>query len=336
MTLEQVVVANVPRLTQLAKGLLGHLSNSAAVVNTVEQAGEIVAKASSVTETVARTVADSGASQSLFGAGQLSELKEFVGALNGQASPVEKQLLDTITRMLEQGLEIDPENKRGLEEILKRVSLDDSARVYTQEELDTEVEKKVEAELKKRVDANREKKPEELAPVEKIITGIGGIVTGEFRNMSSEAGWLMKGFCKWKGIKIDEEAVNGYLRSFADENFKGNLEKYIKAKVSGHKDPISACSNLTENEETAVGWVGTLISIGGSTPSWVFDGVAMLGTIIDYGAEFLHGIPILGRLLKLPFGRKLITGVGQFAGRFAKDIQLIGNGAKELKAQISK
>lgn len=207
-----------------------------------------------------------------------------------------------------------------------------TGKVYTQAELDAEVEKKVEAELKKRVVENREAGTKNLDSIEKIITGIGGVVTGEFKNMNSEVGWLMKAFCKWKGITINEEVVGNYLRGFANDTFQNNLKTFIKAKVSGHKDPLSLCTGLSENDKTSIKWAGTLITIGGSTPAWVFDGVALLGTAIDYGAEFMHGIPVLGTILKFPFGRKLITGVGQFAGRFAKDIQLIGTGARELKA----
>lgn len=346
-----------PMNTALAKSMLGLLSKAAPALaksagpntsaaltkilslfesGTVEKVAASVGSASSgSTGTATLTEASVKAKnampdfRSLFNS--LKELKEHIPAEHHDG-------LSEIFAAAENG-EIKLEDSQ-LEQIKKYfldlqtnppTSSSSSTKTYTQEELNAGIEKGVKEKLQQQVAENHEAGTENLEPVEKIITGIGGIVTGEFQNMNSEVGWLMKAVCKWKGITINEKVVGNYLRRFANGGFKHNLERFIKAKVNGHADPLSVCEDLSENDKTAIGWAGTLITVGGSTPSWVFDGVAMLGTIIDYGAEFMHGIPVLGKLLKLPMGRKLITGVGQFAGRFAKDIKLIGMGAKELK-----
>ncbi len=310
--------------------------------------GEVIEEAVKATT---GTVADKGISQGLFDARRLlTDLKNIVVSpeLASDKSDCLKKIIEHIEQNTfkigeESGFAISEGNKSELEAILQQLTGSSQSQVQPQGsvsststnsvDIEAEVQKRVQEKVKE-IEASRHTSHEHLEPVDKIIAGVGGIVTGEFRNMNSEVGWLMKAFCKWKGITLNEELVSSYLRSFADDKFKSNLEKYIKGTVSGHNDPLSLCEGLNENDKFTLPWVGTLINIGGSTPSWVFDGMALLGTAIDYGAELLHNVPFLGRILRLPMGRKLLTGVGQFAGRFAKDIELVGKGATELKAKL--
>ncbi len=346
MVTAQATVQLAEKALPLAKSALGFAQKAlgslkllpalkADIIPVLEEGAEALSKG-------AQTVSDGGTAKSLFDASELlKDLKGLIQSPSGELAGEHVDGLQKIINHIETSeLAINEENKKSLEELLNNIihpnstpTQNSSASHTTQnpQDIEAEIQRRVEEKIKG-LEAQRQRSHEHLDPLDKITMGIGGIVTGEFRNMNSEVGWAMKAFCKWKGITLNEEVVSNYLRSFADDKFKKNLETYIKGKVSGHNDPLSLCEGLTENDKLSLPWVGTLISIGGSTPAWVFDSVAMLGSIVDYGAEMLHWVPGLGKILRMPMGRKLITGIGQFSGRFAKDIELIGKGARELRA----
>lgn len=195
----------------------------------------------------------------------------------------------------------------------------------TKEELESLVQERI-------ASAGHSTTPGDENPIGQILHGVSSIVLGEFSNMSSEVGWLMKFYLKSKGVEnLDQNTVKSYLNKFTEGDFIQNLTAYLKSS-----DKNEAIKTVSEKDQTAIKWIGNLVSIGAHTPSWVLDTVAMAGTALDYTAEILHHVPVIGRLLKIPFLRKGIVGISQFAGRFTKDIKLIKQGAENLVGVLPK
>ncbi len=194
----------------------------------------------------------------------------------------------------------------------------------SQDPRDAEIER-----LKTELERNRSGRsgePPDTDPIGQILHGVSSIVLGEFSNMSSEMGWLMKMYLKFNGVeKLDQDTVKNYLGKFTEHGFVRELTSYLRSE-----DKSSALESITEGNQTAVKWIGRLVTISANTPSWVLDGISMAGMALDYSAEMLHGIPIIGGLLRIPFLRKGIVGISQFAGRFTKDLQLIKNATENL------
>lgn len=189
----------------------------------------------------------------------------------------------------------------------------------TKEELESLVQERI-------ASAGHSTTPGDENPIGQILHGVSSIVLGEFSNMSSEVGWLMKFYLKSKGVEnLDQNTVKSYLNKFTEGDFIQNLATYLKSS-----DKNEVLKTVAEKDQTAIKWIGNLVSIGAHTPSWVLDTVAMAGTALDYTAEILHHVPVIGGLLKIPFLRKGIVGISQFAGRFTKDIKLIKQGAENL------
>ena len=313
---------------------IGHIGRLLELLKS-RQVSQVVDVIQRGVEPVSRTLTDVGMSQAVQLTKQdlVPHLDSLIGSLNGHDPERKAMLIDLAGFLKSPDIELEPAHRTQLREILEEMIVSENSiqtpspsQQNTPDPRDAEI-KRLKEELAKK-EAGERVIPDD--PVEKILSGVAGIITGEFRNLSSEVGWAIKAYCKLKGIDLSDQVVNNYLKEFATGKFRGNLETYIKAKIAGDADPISKINSLTDNEKLAMNWVGKLIGVAGSTPKWVFDGLALFGTALDYSAELLHHVPVIGSILKVPFIRKFVVGLSQFAGRFAKDIELIADGSQIL------
>jgi len=250
--------------------------------------------------------------------------------VNGQATPEEHEFLQNLLTSLKKEETIPAQDVQKLFNVADRVAnltpVDKTGQGYlfdTGEEL-------------KKDETKNEDVSNSSDPLNKILKGVTEILTREVTNLNSEIGWMMKAYCKLKGITIDEKTINETVTKFVSNDFRNQLTDYVKAKASGKDIDVSGLQELSDNEKTALKWIGKSITIASKVPSWVFDGVAFFGAALDWTAEILHRIPIIGGILKIPFVRKLITGSAQFFGRFSNSVALIAEGARELTGNEEK
>lgn len=174
-------------------------------------------------------------------------------------------------------------------------------------------------------------------PIDKILKGVSGIALGEIRNKNSFFGLLVTLYGKVTGNEINRDTVNKFLGSFVDDKFKGKLSSFIEAKVGGKTLDETFYQGMSDFEKTGIKSVGKLIGLANYVPDWAFDAIAASGQFVDTFAELLHHIPVLGGILKIPFVRKFYADFSAFVGRFTAtgDLQLISQGAKDLKAKLN-
>jgi len=180
-------------------------------------------------------------------------------------------------------------------------------------------------------------KPKEIPtdPMGKILFGVSNIFEGELNNGSSEIGQIARAIAWVKGEKLDASSIKGLLSNVTESPFGKKLQEYIGAQIKGEGNKFSF-EGLKATEASLIKVAGTAVTLGSKLPvSWL-DGFSKAGLFINYAAEVLHRVPIIGGLLRIPGVRVLITGAAQFAGRFSKDLKVVHEGVNELAAQYAK
>ena len=332
---EQTVKFVGPGIVKAAESLLKKL---------IPAAGSELIQSS---KTAVTTIANNGKG-AVFHAKQA--LEKLVHSVEGVATPEEHGLLKQIFEKIRGGTKLTANEGRDLKGILREISTREELPITTIPQVQTvasetpatlSFEEAVKKETDKRVQealartgVQNEVEPED--GMGKIMKGVVGIISGEVANLNSEVGWLIKGYRKMKGLgPLDQDAIHGFLNRFVDDNFRGKLMDYIKLTVKKETIPESLFQGLDDGNQTAIKWIGKLIGVAAHVPPSFFDAVAFIGAGLDWTAEFLHHIPILGQILKIPLMRKLFTGFAAFSGRFSRDIKRIADGSKLIKDQVN-
>lgn len=291
----EIIIKNAPQLMQTARSLLGKLLQAdTAVVNTVETA-TTKAVALSSTETLAKTAADAGLSQSVFGAGQLPELKEFIAGLNGQATSVEKKILGQIEGMMEQGTRVTSENKKELEEILKKFAFPD-------EVANASAPGQGAAEA-----AALTQDPEKI-----VLDNLLGIIKAKVENPNGHIHNLQKAL-DFVGYKFN---VTDYI---ADKVLTPDFENCLRACIKGDEPAPGLLKGFWQKQ--AFNHCRKLMNYLGENPDKILKKGPQAAYWMRYTSGpimlFLNRIPIIGKLLcfAFPFATDIVGATGEEAVR---------------------
>ncbi len=337
----ETIIKNAPRLVQLAQGLLKQLSSTATVIDTVKTAAKTAT--SSATETLATIVADAGVAKNIFGAGQLPELKEFIAGLNGQATPTQKQLLEEVSKIMEQGGGIDPANKKELEGILQRFASPDeiinpdmattpgentsnaAAKNAAAEERIRELEAQLKAQGETTSTASIK------SDEDKIFDNVCHIVDGEMKLNGSPLSWGLSWLLARYGVDLKKGGIKTLMEKYASPAVKKSLGSYLKAGNENDKNAILAALG-SEEERSALTMASSFVNVAKNIPSWAIEAFSYAAEILDWGEHFLRGVPIIGTILKIPFARKALVSTSQLADRFRQNLHDIREASQAMTA----
>lgn len=328
----------LPHLNQLVGSLNGHLT--ANVKGSLNELIALIEKGKDILDTKELQLIDDVVQNTLsqnLGIDH-DEVRDLDGEIQGKTlaevddnlAPVaDNQTIDQAEKGKKKDDSRDNENGNNQNREDQDNSQSTQGKLYTEEEVERIVLERLE---KMGLGGNSVPKD----PIDKILKGVSGIAIGEIKNKNSLFGLVLWMYGKATGNEINQDSVNKLLRGFIDKNFKGKLSEFIEAKVSGKTLDETFYKGLGDMEKTGITCVGKLIGLAHYVPDWAFDAIAASGQFIDTFAELLHHVPVLGGILKIPFVRKFYTDFSAFVGRFTAtgDLQLISEGAKELKAKL--